>query len=406
MSHQHATLEDTVYLWFGANDTSGSGGDGASPVYDVRLAGAASDAAPVLSGSATLLSHANYPSGAHEVAVAATAANGFAATNTYAVFCTLLVDSQNPTGFVGSFTLAPIIASVTTVTGNVNGKVLGGGAGSITGVGVYAQDFEGEDLQSDSSASTRYDLLQTDLDTITDDGVTLADGVTHGGSTALLSLKTVTVAATGADVDAVTITSAAGHDFAFTANKDVIHVTSCVDFIEIDACEQILAAASCTGVAIQVTTTGTYAAHYQSTHASGAGIKASGNAGMVLSGDGGGGLNVDDSISGTAIVLASSTAYDIDGTLRYVTDLPTDADVLAQVNAALDTAISELGVAAPTATPTLRTGLMLLYMALRNKLVVQTSGTDAIEIYNNAGTKIASKAISDDGLDYTEDEMA
>ncbi len=103
--HQHATLEDTVYFWFAANDTSGSGGDGASPVYDVRLGGAAAGAIPTLSGSATLLSHANYAAGCHEIAVAATDGNGFAAGNTYGVFCTLLVDSQNPTGFVGSFTL-------------------------------------------------------------------------------------------------------------------------------------------------------------------------------------------------------------------------------------------------------------------------------------------------------------
>ena len=80
--------------------------------------------------------------------------------------------------------------------------------------------------------------------------------------------------------------------------------------------------------------------------------------------------------------------------------------VLAEVNTAIDTAISELGVAAPTATPTIRTGMMLMYMALRNKLVVQTSGTDAIEIYNDAGTKIAAKTITDDGTDYTEAEMA
>jgi hypothetical protein len=83
-----------------------------------------------------------------------------------------------------------------------------------------------------------------------------------------------------------------------------------------------------------------------------------------------------------------------------------DAEVQSEVDDAINTAIAELGVAAPTATPTLRTGLMLLYMALRNKLVVQTSGTDAIEIYNDAGTKIASKAIADDGADYTESEMA
>lgn len=83
-----------------------------------------------------------------------------------------------------------------------------------------------------------------------------------------------------------------------------------------------------------------------------------------------------------------------------------DAEVESEVNDAIDTAISELGVAAPTATPTIRTAIMLMYMALRNKLVVQTSGTDAIEIYNDAGTKIASKLITDDGSDYTEAEMS
>jgi hypothetical protein len=80
--------------------------------------------------------------------------------------------------------------------------------------------------------------------------------------------------------------------------------------------------------------------------------------------------------------------------------------VQTAVDAAIDTAISELGVAAPTATPTLRTGLMLLYMALRNRLDVQTSGTDSIDVYNNAGTKIAGKNITDDGSDYSEAQMA
>lgn len=83
-----------------------------------------------------------------------------------------------------------------------------------------------------------------------------------------------------------------------------------------------------------------------------------------------------------------------------------DAEVQSEVDDALNTAISELGVAAPTATPTVRTALMLMYMALRNKLVVQTSGIDAIEIYNDAGTKICAKTITDDGADYTENEMA
>lgn len=82
-----------------------------------------------------------------------------------------------------------------------------------------------------------------------------------------------------------------------------------------------------------------------------------------------------------------------------------DAEVESEVNDAIDTAISELGVAEPTATPTIRTGLMLMYMALRNKLVVQTSGTDALEVYNNAGTLICKKLLTDDGSDYIEAEM-
>ena len=80
--------------------------------------------------------------------------------------------------------------------------------------------------------------------------------------------------------------------------------------------------------------------------------------------------------------------------------------VQTAVDAAIDTAIAELSVAAPTATPTLRTGLMLLYMALRNKLIVQTSGTDALEVHNDAGTKIASKLLTDDGSDYEEAKLA
>lgn len=115
--HQHRILEDTVYFGAGSNDTSGSGNDGASAVFDVRLAGAAAGAAPVLSGSATLLTHVNFPAGCYEIAIAATDGNGFAAGNTYLVYFTLLVDSQNPTGFMGSFSLEPIISDLREMSG-------------------------------------------------------------------------------------------------------------------------------------------------------------------------------------------------------------------------------------------------------------------------------------------------
>ena len=67
------------------------------------------------------------------------------------------------------------------------------------------------------------------------------------------------------------------------------------------------------------------------------------------------------------------------------------SDVLSKVNEALDTAIAELGVATPATTPTMRTGLMLLYMHLLN----DTEDTQTRrKIKNAAGTVIAQGTIA------------
>lgn len=115
--HQYATLEQTVYFGFASNLTSGAAGDGATPLFDVRLGGGAASDAPILSGTPTLLTHANYTDGCYEVAVAATAANGFAAGSTYLVFVTLTISSVTPAAMVGSFTLAPVVANATQLLG-------------------------------------------------------------------------------------------------------------------------------------------------------------------------------------------------------------------------------------------------------------------------------------------------
>ena len=130
-AHQYIRLEDTVYFYFASNNTSGSGDDGASPLFDVRLGGAAASAAPVLSGTPDLLTHANFPPGAYEIAIAATDANGFAANATYGVFSTLLVDSQNPTGAVGSFITTPLATSA---------EVANVGSGSAGAVNIAASE--------------------------------------------------------------------------------------------------------------------------------------------------------------------------------------------------------------------------------------------------------------------------
>ncbi len=82
----------------------------------------------------------------------------------------------------------------------------------------------------------------------------------------------------------------------------------------------------------------------------------------------------------------------------------TDA-INAACDAALDTAINEISQGVPTATPSVRTGIMLMYMALRNKLDVATSGTDTLEVHSDDGTRIAQKLLTDAGGDYSEAKM-
>lgn len=112
---QYATLGDTVYFGFAANTTAGTAGDGASPTFAVRKAGAASSTGPVLTGTPTLLSHASYSDGSHEIAVAATVGNGFEADATYLVFCSLTISTVTPNGYCGKFKLSPVNANITQV---------------------------------------------------------------------------------------------------------------------------------------------------------------------------------------------------------------------------------------------------------------------------------------------------
>ncbi len=82
------------------------------------------------------------------------------------------------------------------------------------------------------------------------------------------------------------------------------------------------------------------------------------------------------------------------------------AEVNAECDGALDTAIPELTQGVPVATPTVRTGLMLVYMLTRNQVDVATSGDpDVLEVHNDAGTVIAKKNLTDDASDYSEAEM-
>ena len=108
---QYGELGDTFYFSAAVNDTTGSGIDGASAVCRVRLCGGAAGAAAIYSPTPTLLSHANHLDGSYEIAIAATAGNGFATNSTYSVWFTISADSENPGAFLGQFALGKALTA-------------------------------------------------------------------------------------------------------------------------------------------------------------------------------------------------------------------------------------------------------------------------------------------------------
>jgi hypothetical protein len=119
---------------------------------------------------------------------------------------------------------------------------------------------------------------------------------------------------------------------------------------------------------------------------------------------------VSGRMSSDAVAVSGSTAAadnveaNIGNLDAAVSGRATPAQVNTEVSDVLKTdTIPELSQAAPVATPTFATALMLLYMTLRNQLTTTASQKT---ISNNAGTVIAKKALSDDGTTYTEQEMA
>ena len=118
-------------------------------------------------------------------------------------------------------------------------------------------------------------------------------------------------------------------------------------------------------------------------------------------------------VESALVIIASDTlAIEVDtGTTldNAISDIESALVIVASDTLAIESAVtgafSELGVAAPTATPTMETAIMMLYMMARNKAVTQTSGTDAVEFYNDAGTKVFIKLLTDSSGDYTEAEM-
>lgn len=384
--HQHGTLEDTIYLWFAANDTSGSGGDGANAAAHVRLAGAAAGAIPVLSPTPTLLSHANYPAGCYEIAVAATDGNGFAAGNTYAVFCTLAIDSQNPSGFVGAFTLGPMVADMT----HIHGSALTETSGQLAAAFVKLFDVA-TPLLVTSDVMRGTDGANTTIPDVAGTAPTAVESRQEMDSNSTELAKIGTIPAL--DGAGQTIGAAIAKLADDNGGADFDAETDSLTQIRLDGDSNWFTAADINVVAWNgVTLDTTNPLPNAEPDAAG---------GLPISDAGA--LDLDQMDSNISDIL-TDTGTTLPALIAALNNL-SSANVQTAVDAALDTAIAELGVAAPAVTPTLRTGLMLLYMALRNKTDSQTSGTDALEIHNDAGTLICQKLLTDAGGDYSEAKM-
>ena len=100
--------------------------------------------------------------------------------------------------------------------------------------------------------------------------------------------------------------------------------------------------------------------------------------------------------------VTGNVAGNVTGTIGDLTTTA-KASVKTQVTDALgvDT-LTELSQAAPSATPTIKAALMLLYMALRNDL---KSTATSLTISNDAGTVICKATLSDDGTTFERAEL-
>ncbi|KKK54452.1 hypothetical protein LCGC14_3084610, partial [marine sediment metagenome] len=119
-------------------------------------------------------------------------------------------------------------------------------------------------------------------------------------------------------------------------------------------------------------------------------------------------FNANCNVNATVSIRGLFTITDNTGGMSSLTQdaVVNMLKINAEVDAALDTAISELGVAQPSATPSIRNAVMLLYMALRNKTGVPTSGSpDLLQVFDDSDTLIAKKTLTDVAGDYAEAKM-
>jgi len=114
-----------------------------------------------------------------------------------------------------------------------------------------------------------------------------------------------------------------------------------------------------------------------------------------------------------AKVILSNNAHTgaVIPTVTDLTNAPTSGDLTATMKASVNAevvdavatdTIAELSQAAPAATPTMRTALMLLYMMARNKYESTATGE---KFHNDAGGVFTKSTLSDNGTTFSREEL-
>lgn len=122
--------------------------------------------------------------------------------------------------------------------------------------------------------------------------------------------------------------------------------------------------------------------------------------------------NLDATVSSRTKPADTQAAVTTVTTTTNVTNAPTNGDLTAAMKASVNAevvdalatdTIAEMAQGIPSATPTHRQAIMYLYMAFRNKFVVDAAANEK-KFYNDAGTCIAKKGLADAANVYTESE--
>jgi hypothetical protein len=113
--------------------------------------------------------------------------------------------------------------------------------------------------------------------------------------------------------------------------------------------------------------------------------------------------SVTGNVGGNVVGSVASVTGNVSGSVAsVVADCGITQAGADKVFSSSGATMAELSQAQPSATPRPDQAIMLLHMALRNNL---TTTASTKSVFNNAGTVIAKKALSDDGTTYTETKM-